>query len=265
MNGQRSRFAFVRDRWFAASVGGTFAVFVFSFVVGFIWLPSAQSDNLFKGLWNAMCGAAGVPKGWLIPAAPPVTSTQPTSAVVLTPDLDLRAAYGAVGRGGTLALKCTMCHGTRGVTSAEIPSLAGEQASSVYKQLKDFQSGARTSAVMRPLVLDLSDQDFRDLAAFYASLPRAPAQDLGSAPDIVAVGAPMRNIAPCGSCHGAMTSKIGAPWLDGQSVVYLQTQLAAFAHAQRRNDINGQMRNVAKNLTDKEMHDAAEYYAGKAR
>lgn len=260
-----SRLAFVRNRWFAVSVGGTLAIFVFAAFVGFVWLPASQTDSAFKGMWNAICGAAGVPKGWLIPTQPPLTSSHPVSTVVLTPELDRRSRDGGVGRGGTLALKCTMCHGVRGVTTADIPSLAGEDAASVYKQLKDFQSGARASAVMRPLVMDLNDQDFRDLAAFYASLPSAPSLDLGTAPDIVAVGAPMRNIPPCGSCHGAMTTKIGAPSLDGQPRAYLKTQLTAFARGTRRNDISGQMRNVAKNMSDAEIDAAVDYYANGKR
>ncbi|UPG88079.1 hypothetical protein L2Y96_11675 [Luteibacter aegosomaticola] len=257
-----SRRALLRSRWFTVSVGGTFALLVFSVFVGFVWLPSAQNDALFKGLWNAFCGAAGVPKGWLVPTAPPPPPSHPTSAVVLTPDLDNRAADGSVGRGGTLALKCTMCHGTRGVSSADIPSLAGEGAAAVFKQLKDFQAGIRISAVMRPLVMDLSDQDMRDLSAFYASLPAPASRDLASAPDIIAVGAPMRNIPPCGACHGAMTTKLGTPGLDAQPRAYLKAQLAAFAHGTRQNDISGQMRNVARNMTEAEMDAAADYYAG---
>lgn len=33
----------------------------------------------------------------------------------------------------------------------------------------------------------------------------------------VIYGAPMRGIAPCGSCHGSLDSKSGSPWLEGQS------------------------------------------------
>ena len=55
----------------------------------------------------------------------------------------------------------------------------------------------------------------------------------------------MRNIAPCGACHGELDSKAGSPWLEGQPVTYLRAQLDAFARA-RRNDISEQMRNVAR-------------------
>ncbi len=47
----------------------------------------------------------------------------------------------------------------------------------------------------------------------------------------------MRNIPPCGSCHGDIDVKAGSPWLGGQSAVYIKAQLQAFATGARRNDI----------------------------
>jgi cytochrome c553 len=256
----------LRNRWFVGSVGGTLLLLVFSIFVGFVWLPSAQDDSLFKGLLNSICSAAGVPRSWYEGASAPVTPPTKVSDVVMTPTtLDEPATGGGVGRGATLALRCTMCHGLRGVSSSQTPNLAGQYASSIYKELRDFQSGARVSAVMAPLVVKLSDQDLRDLSAYYASLPRLQAkaaQDLQSAPDIVATGAPMRNIPPCGSCHGRLTSKLGVPWLDPQPRDYLKTQLEAFAHGTRRNDTSAQMRNIARNMTTEEIEASVDYYSG---
>jgi cytochrome c553 len=173
------------------------------------------------------------------------------------------ASAESIGRGATLALRCTMCHGARGLSEADSPNLAGEYAVAVYKQLADFKSGARTSAVMAPLVVSLSDADLRDLAAYYAYLPREAADTSASpgAPDIVAHGAPMRGIAPCGACHGAIDTKAGATWLGGQPAVYLWAQLEAFASGARHNDIGEQMRNVARRLTRAEMDEAIRFYA----
>jgi cytochrome c553 len=94
-----------------------------------------------------------------------------------------------------------------------------------------------TSAVMAPVVGNLSDADIRDLAAYYAFLPRVWGQQTGAgaAPRIVASGAPMRGIAPCGACHGELDSKAGAAWLEGQPLVYLRSQLKAFSSGARRN------------------------------
>lgn len=249
-----------RDRIVRGSLATLAVLLLLSGAIGFVWLPSAQNDARFKGILDAICGAAGIPRGWLTDVVPPLPTPRHVSTVVLTPDTLAQNAPGAIGRGGTLALKCTMCHGLRGVSSSETPSLAGQQPASIYKQLRDYQTGARSSAVMEPLVRDLTNQDIKDLATFYGSLSREPARDLGDAPDIVAIGSPTRNIAACGSCHGGMTSKIGAPWLDAQPRTYLRTQLLAFAHGTRRNDTSAQMRNVAANMTEREIEQAVEYY-----
>jgi cytochrome c553 len=253
-----------RNPWFVTSIGGTFAVLVFSAFVGFIWLPSAQDDALFKGLLNSICSAAGIPRAWLANTSPPVLPSTPVSDVSLTATMLGTPTQASTGRGATLALRCTMCHGARGVSAANTPNLAGQYAESVYKELRDFQSGARVSAVMSPMVVGLSDQDMRDLAAYYAYLPRTsagPTQRNVPLPGIVATGAPMRNIAPCAACHGGVANKVGAPWLNGQPVAYLSSELNAFATGQRHNDISEQMRNVARQMTPLEINEATRYYA----
>ena len=109
------------------------------------------------------------------PATEPVVQAgYRTTTVVLTPHMMQAASAEDVGRGGTLALRCTMCHGARGLSEADSPNLAGQYPAVIYKQLQDFKSGARPSAVMAPLVADLSDEDMRDLAAYYAYLPSLP-------------------------------------------------------------------------------------------
>ena len=184
--------------------------------------------------------------------------------MVLSADMFPTASAESIGRGATLALQCTMCHGERGLSNANTPNLAGQYVAVIYKQLQDYRSGARTSAIMSPRVANLSDSDMRDLAAYYAYLPRLPPYHpvaAGPAPQIVQHGAPMRNIPPCATCHGEIDHKIGSPWLEGESPVYLETQLQAFASGTRHNDISEQMRNIARGMTSAEIEQAASYYA----
>lgn len=251
----------LRNRWFVLSVGSTIGVAVVAALIGFVWLPSVQTDAQFTGIWNAICSAAGVPQKWL--SSTPVTSRVKTSDVVLTPSTLVNGDALSIGRGATLALRCSMCHGPQGVSQANSPNLAGQYAAVIYKQLRDFQSGARTNAIMAPMVTALSDQDMRDLAAYYAYLPRVTGYHPASqpVPDIVAVGSPMRNIAPCASCHGAADRTIGAPWLEGEPAIYIRAQLQAFASGDRHNDTSEQMRNVARQMTAGEIEAAAQYYA----
>ena len=259
----RDRIASLRNPWFTASVGITAAIAIAAIVVGFAWLPAQGPGERSRGLWYAICTAAGLvrqaPSGVHI-----VHAQYPTTRVEIVPQMLQGASAEAIGRGATLALRCTMCHGARGLSQADTPNLAGQYPVAIYKELVDFKTGARASAIMAPLVVDLSDRDMRELAAYYAYLPRVSGHPGNTevAPRIVASGAPMRGIAPCGACHGEIGGKASAAWLEGQPLVYLRVQLAAFASGARRNDIGEQMRNVARGMTPVEIEAASRFYAG---
>lgn len=246
-------------RWIAALVALTAA----ALLVGFVWLPSVHADFTAKGLWDTICRAAGVPATW--GDGGEVKSGPRTTEVVLTTEMTRATSVDSVGRGGTLALQqCTMCHGARGVSTAGTPNLAGQYPEVVIKQLMDYRRGDRASTAMRALSMSLSDRDIRDLAAYYASLPRprnAPLTDMSVVPPLVKVGDPMRNIAPCASCHGGIEQRLGTPWLEGMPREYLVEQLAAFASGARRNDSHAQMRNMARSLTAKEIDEVSGFYA----
>ena len=251
----------LRNPWFSASVGIVGAIAVLSAFAGLVWLPLAQPDLKLAGIWDAICSAAGVPR-----AAVQEASVKPefkTSNVVMTSEMLTRPDQVSIGRGATLAQRCAICHGPQGVSDANSPNLAGQFAVVTYKELSDFKAGARVSVVMSPFAAAMSDQDMKDVAAYYAYLPRVPSKNLDAgllAPAIVVTGAPMRNIPPCGSCHGDIDSKAGSPWLGGQSAVYIKAQLQAFASGARRNDISQQMRNIARQMSPDEIDQAAHYY-----
>ncbi len=66
---------------------------------------------------------------------------------------------------------CATCHGMDGQgTSPMFPNLAGQSEVYLEQQLKAFRSGRRQAAQMSIAVQNLSDQDIRDLAAYYADL-----------------------------------------------------------------------------------------------
>jgi cytochrome c553 len=253
-----------REGWALAGVGATAAVLVVAAVMGFIVLPLAQPNLGLAGVWDAICSAAGV-----VSSAPrdKTEAAQKGSTVVISPDMMASVDGQSIGRGATLAHQCAICHGPAGISRADSPTLSGQYAVTIYKQLKDFKTGARVSAVMAPLAVALSEQDMVDIAAYYAYLPRLPSpwwtQDR-PAPRIVASGAPLRGIAPCGACHGDLANKVGAPWLGSQSAGYFRDQLRNFADGDRRNDINEQMRTIAHHMTPAEIDEAALYYSGEA-
>ena len=252
-----------RDKnWSRASIGLTVVLVLLTAIIGLILLPSLQTNVSYSSLWDAICSAAGV----LRPSAsqPPVEPTFKISQVVLTSGMLRNPSQESIGRGATLAQRCAICHGPSGISRADSPNLAGQYASVIYKELLDFRSGARVNSVMSPFAEPLNDQDILDLAAYYSYLPRLPAYHPSTQitkPRIVINGAPLRGIAPCGSCHGSIENKVGSPWLEQEPEPYLLGQLRAFASGDRHNDIGQQMRNVARQLTSDEISEAAHYYA----
>lgn len=174
------------------------------------------------------------------------------------PFLDLRRVgpiSGDAAAGKGKAELCAACHGADGVGIAPtFPNLAGQRIDFLYWQLVEFKSGALPNSAMTPLAADLSEQDMRDLAAYYAGMPHAaaPASAEDAAPDAAQLAAgerlyrdgdPAKGIPPCAGCHGADGSGFpGAlepdrsghvpfasfPALRGQQALYLQTKLAEY-------------------------------------
>lgn len=251
-------------RW---SVSALVALTVVCLLVGFVWLPSVHPDFTAQGLWASICRAAGVPAEWSPAGSGSARAPAQATTVVLERSMVRAAGSDAVGRGATLALNCTMCHGAQGMSASNAPNLAGQYPEVVIKQLRDYKADKRASPIMVALSKNLSDRDIADLAAYYASLPKArtaPTTYDESLPALVRVGAPLRNVAPCISCHGGVDQKLGAPWIEGMPRLYLVQQLQAFRTGERRNDIQGQMRAVAHPMTDAEIEEVATFYAGKA-
>ena len=250
-------------RWSMVSLVGIVAV---SVLVGFVWLPARHGDFAADGLWASICRAAGVPTNWG-DGAPQAKRNPRSTDVVLERSMTRDGANDAVGRGATLALNCTMCHGAQGISASESPNLAGQYPEVVIKQLHDFRSGKRSSALMEAISQSLSDRNIDDLAAYFAYLPKArtaPTTYDEALPALVRTGAPLRNVAPCISCHGGVDQKLGAPWLEGMPKEYLVAQLKAFASGARRNDSEAQMRNMVRSLSPAEIDEVAGFYARKA-
>jgi cytochrome c553 len=186
-----------------------------------------------------------------------------------------RIASGNAQNGANVALNCSACHGDQGVSPSNImPTLGGMDAAAIYKQLDDFRSNKRLWDVMNGIATALTDQETVDVASYFASravgLPPVGGEGAPEAGHslrqtdpairLVFAGDPERGIPPCSACHGPGGHKLGAPALQGQHPAYIEQQLAAFAQGMRQNDINRQMRTIAKQLTPAEMHAIAVHY-----
>lgn len=192
---------------------------------------------------------------------------QPSSQVAWTSEQINFVKAGNPAKGEELAKTCSACHGEKGIsTSLSYPSLAGQLATYLYKQLQDYSHGERQDIMMSGLAKSLSQQDAADLAAWFAS--QTPAFQSPSvmkyeqAEKLVKTGSNDRLLAPCEVCHGSdgKGQVMDTPALSGQSAQYTSTTLKAFKSGERHNDIYSRMRLIAETLTDQEIEELGLYY-----
>lgn len=163
---------------------------------------------------------------------------------------------------------CGACHtndGSRG--SPANPILQGQHPEYLVKQLGEFKAGKRDNAVMKGFASALSDDDMKNVAAFYAGKQAKPG--FAKNKDLVVLGEKIyrggladRNIPACAGCHSPTGAGIPAqyPRLAGQHSDYTESQLKGFRDGVRKN--NAQMAGVAAKLNDREIKAVADYIAG---
>ncbi len=174
-----------------------------------------------------------------------------------------------LAKGGALSSQvCAACHtadGSRG--SPANPILAGQHPEYLVKQLTEFKSGKRKNAVMNGMAAPLSEEDMRNVAAFYASKTVKPG--FAKNKDTVALGEKIwrggiadRSVPACAACHGPTGAGIPAqyPRLGGQHGDYVEAQMVAFRSGARAN--NAVMNGVAAKMNDKEIKAVSDYVAG---
>lgn len=72
--------------------------------------------------------------------------------------------------GKTKAAACASCHSEDGNSeNSMFPRLAGQYESYLIRALKEYKAGTRTNPMMMGFASMLSDEDMRDVAAYYAS------------------------------------------------------------------------------------------------
>ena len=200
-----------------------------------------------------------------------LTSAGPVSShVAWTPELGAKLRSADPKRGAFVASNCSACHGPDGIGGSELaPSLAGQSAPVLWKQLQDFRAGTREWPVMNAAARALGESDMAAVARYLSDIrvPAARCTATGvSAPPLVHRGDVRRLIPPCAACHELANSNnvpMFAPRLDGQRDDYLERQLLLFRAAWRRNDIYGHMRVVARSLDDAEIRQLARWYSAK--
>ncbi len=164
--------------------------------------------------------------------------------------------------GKTKAQLCVGCHGENGISQTEnIPSLAGQQDQFIQWQLVFFRAGTRKNEAMKPIVDQLTNEDIRNLGAYFASLQPAKAPP-DNDPDLSAKGAQAAAGRRCASCHlDSYAGTKGVARLAGQREEYLVKALHDYKSGQRVGGSQAAMTDVAYPLSDEEITALAHYLA----
>ena len=165
--------------------------------------------------------------------------------------------------GSATAEGCTGCHGDEGVSNMPLtPSLAGEPDDFIQWQLVYFRNGTRKSEVMGPIAEALSNEEIRNLGAYYASLP-PPKPGPATAADAPAQGgARLAMQRRCISCHGDDYAGVGpAARLAGQREDVLLKALREFKAGTRVGSGVASMADVVYDLSDADMQALAHFMA----
>jgi cytochrome c553 len=176
-------------------------------------------------------------------------------------------AEGSVAAGQEKSVVCAACHGPDGNSvMPEWPSLAGQHASYAFEQLQAFQEGRRQNDLMSPMAIGLTEQDMRDLAAFYAAQEPVARQ---ADPELVERGRQIylggdlaRGVTACVACHGPTgqgNPLARYPVVAGQHAAYSALSLRNYAAGRR---VNAMMRDIASRMTDEDIEAVASYLQG---
>lgn len=187
------------------------------------------------------------------------------SGLVVAGDVELGKAKSAM---------CAACHGSDGNSVTPMwPSLAGQHAAYIARQLALFKSGERKGTVMPGMVAALSAEDMDNLGSYFESQKAK----IGSTDEnLMAVGKALyqggdrkMKIPACMACHGVSgqgNPLSGYPVLAGQHSVYVEQRLKAFKAGEviaNEDDTNGKvMAGVAQYLTDDQIKAVASYVQG---
>lgn len=157
---------------------------------------------------------------------------------------------------------CTGCHGESGISQTEnIPSLAAQPDAFIQWQLVFFRSGTRKNEQMQPIVEQLSNEDVRNLGAWFASLS-PPGKKPDDDPDLSAKGAQAAVGRRCASCHtDSFAGTKAVARIAGQREEYLVKALHDYKSGVRSGGGMAAMADVAYPLSEEEILALAHYLA----
>ncbi|MDH4021886.1 MAG: cytochrome c [Gammaproteobacteria bacterium] len=170
------------------------------------------------------------------------------------------ATAGVAERGATLADTCMGCHGIDGYRNAypsyRVPKLGGQHADYIVLALQGYKNQTRPHKTMHAQAVTLSEQDMRDIAAFFASEGdiRKASSPAGTAP---------AKAATCVACHGEGGVSVAPNWpsLAGQHRDYLEHALNEYKAGLRKDPVMG---GQVMALTPADISELAAYFAAQS-
>jgi len=166
---------------------------------------------------------------------------------------------------------CVACHGQDGNSMVGLwPSLAGQNANYLVRQLQHIKSGKRSIALMAGLLDNFSKEDLDDIAAFYASknntIGQVEADKVELGRKLYYSGSLEKGIPACTACHspkGKGNAPAGYPLLSGQQADYVTKSLKNYRSGERNNDESSQMMMaIAYKLDDVEIDALSSFING---
>ena len=174
----------------------------------------------------------------------------------------LPASAADVAAGKARAQVCAGCHGENGISQIEnIPSLAGQPDQFLQWQLVFFRAGSRKNEQMQPIVEEITNEDIRNLGAYFSSLTPPKGAEDGD-PDLSKKGAQVAAGRRCASCHtDSYAGTKGVARLAGQREEYLVKALHDYKAGQRVGGGVAAMVDVAYHMSDEEITAVSHYLA----
>ena len=168
-----------------------------------------------------------------------------------------------IAAGKALAEGCAGCHGADGVSQTALtPSLAAQPDYYTQWQLIYFRGGARKSEVMGPIAQALTNDDIKNLGAYYASLP--PPKPEAAADELAQRGEKLAASRRCASCHADdFSGNVVAARLADQREDVLLKALQDYKSGSRVGSGVATMAEVAFLLSDADMKALAHYMASR--
>ena len=182
-------------------------------------------------------------------------------------------AEGDATAGQAKSAICAACHGADGNSAVpNWPKLAGQHVGYLERQTALIKSGDRSVPEMMGIVAGMSEQDLRDIAAYFSS----QTNNGGVAEESVAAlvqriykaGNADSGVPACMSCHGPAgegNPLAGYPALAGQHSVYTSKMLNGFRAGDNWGEEDAPseiMNGVAAELTDAEITAVSSFIQG---